>query len=88
VGCFALCVIPGTPGGGTRVGTERTSPCAASVERARLVGELGPPPREGAGLHLTMAAIHHPRTAAGIVLVLVVLGAVLAVAARRRPRVR
>jgi hypothetical protein len=77
VACFALCVDDAARDG-----------CASSLRTASMVGQLGAPPSEGLGLRVTMAAVHHPRTAATLAVLLAALGAVLAVATRRRPRVR
>lgn len=86
VACFALCVSPDPTPAASGAKAEAEPACAASVEGARLEGALGAPPRPGLGLTVTMAAVHHPRVAAGFVVGLAALGAMLAVATRRRPR--
>jgi hypothetical protein len=78
-GCFALCVgaVQAAPG---------VAPCAPSVRAARVVGDLGPPPAAGWGIRALLLGVHHPREAVGLAVALSVLGGVVAIATRRRPR--
>jgi len=65
-GCFVAC----------------SSRCGATIDDARVSGELRDPPPAGAGLRALSYAVHHPRVAAGALLAAVVLAAALAIATR------
>jgi hypothetical protein len=80
VTCFATCAAP-----------KSTSPpvraCDGAVEAARLEGGAAPPPA-GLALGTVTWGVHHPRAAVAGGALATFLVAVVAVAARRRPRSR
>jgi hypothetical protein len=77
--CFATCA--------SKKGDAPPPGCHHSVFGARLEGAL-PPPQPGLALRSATWAIHHPRPVTLGVFGSIALAAVLAVAARRRPRSR
>jgi hypothetical protein len=80
IGCFVSCVESPR--------SARTAGCAASVDAAHLEGAFGAPPPRGVWLTAAMAATHHPRLASAALAALAASAAMLAVATRKRPRVR
>jgi len=75
--CFVVC---GGPNG-------EPSACTEVVVRARLEGG-DVPPRPGILLGAVTWAVHHPSTTATAFAAVVLLGAVVAIATRRKPRAR
>jgi hypothetical protein len=74
-GCFALCVR----GGDT---------CRKAADGARLEGALVEPPAPSLTLRAASYGVHHPAIALAALLFVCVLGAVIAIATRPRPRTR
>ena len=75
--CFVVCA-----------GTNAAPPvCNEVVVRTRLVGGDAPP-QPGLALSTVTWAVHHPSTTATGFAAVVVLGAVLAITTRRKPRAR
>lgn len=75
--CFAMCVAK-TP-------SADAVACDANAEHAVLEGST-PPPHPGLALSAVTWGIHHPRETATTAAVLTLLGGVLAITTRRRPR--
>ena len=75
--CFAVCAAPNAA----------PPACNEVVVRTRLVGGDAPP-KPGLALSTVTWAVHHPSTTATAFAVVTLLGAVLAIATRRKPRAR
>jgi hypothetical protein len=75
--CFAVCAGPNAA----------PPACNEVVVQTRLVGGDAPP-RPGLALQAVTWAVHHPSTTATTFAVVTLLGAVLAIATRRKPRAR
>ena len=75
--CFAVCVGPNAA----------PPPCNEVVVQTRLVGGDAPP-QPGLALSTVTWAVHHPSTTATALAAVTLLGAVLAIATRRKPRAR
>ena len=65
-GCFVSCA----------------SHCGATIDDAKVLGELRDPPPAGAGLRGLSYAVHHPRVAAGALVAAIALAAAFAIATR------
>jgi len=72
-GCFALCL--------------RSASCEGAVDGSSLEGTLVEPPAPGLAGRALAWAVHHPRDAAATIAGVFVLGGILAILTRRRPRV-
>ncbi len=68
-GCFVACA-------------EDSGDCGRTITDAHMTGELRDPPHAGAGLRALSYAVHHPRVAAGALLVTIAVAAALAIATR------
>jgi hypothetical protein len=75
--CFVVCAGPNAA----------PPACTEVVVQTRLVGGDAPPP-PGLALSTVTWAVHHPSTTATTFAVVTLLGAVLAIATRRKPRAR
>ena len=75
--CFVECAAPNAA----------PPACTEVVVRTRLVGGDAPP-QPGLALSTVTWAVHHPSTTATTFAVVTLLGALLAIATRRKPRAR